>query len=98
MEEDDYGDIEHFVVHWTAAAGSVGLMRPHFPSWRRQLRENGVDKVTIFDARAANLMTLFINNAKPGPKSVQERKAMHTHRNLIWAQGVPMLRQRGWKM
>ena len=96
MNADDYSDIEDYILRWTAAGPSIGALRPHFPKWRRQLLANGVERVSVFDARASNLMIAFIHNATP--KSAQNRTTMHEHRNLLYAQGVPMLRGRGWKI
>ncbi len=94
--DPEYNDIENYILQWTPAGTSIELMRPHFPSWRRRLRESGVEKVSVNDAVASNLMVHFIREA--APRSVQDRHAMHEHRNLLWAQGVPMFRGRGWKI
>jgi hypothetical protein len=94
MEAENYIDIEAY-IRQSGAAPSLGLMRPLFPRWRRQLRENGVERVSVYDTLSSNLMTGFIWDA--ASPSVQDRKAMHDHRNLQWAVGTPMLRERGWK-
>jgi hypothetical protein len=92
---EDYSDIEDFILCWTAAGSSIHLMRPLFPRWRQQLIENGVERVSVFDTLGSNLMIHFIRDAMPKP--AQDRAAMHDHRNLLWAVGAPMLRERGWK-
>jgi hypothetical protein len=89
----EYSDIEACILT-SGAAPSIGLMRPLFPRWRHQLLENGVDKVSMYDTLSSNLMIGFIWDAS---KSEHDPKAMHEHRNLTWAVGAPMLRERGWK-
>ena len=96
MTADDYLDIEEYILRWSAAGPSIGHLRPLFPRWREQLLANGVERVSVFDAVASNLMIAFTQNATP--KAHQNRAAMHDHRNLLYAQGVPMLRGRGWKV
>jgi hypothetical protein len=92
---EDYSDIEDFILRWTAAGTSIHLMRPFIPRWRRQLLENGVERVSVFNTLASDLMIASIQNATPG--QCQDKKAMHEHRNLLYAVGAPMLRGRGWK-
>lgn len=96
MSADDYRDIEDYILRWTAAGPSIGHLRPLFPRWRLQLLANGIERVSVFDAVASNLMIAFIQNATP--KAHQNRASMHDHRNLLYTQGVPMLRGRGWKL
>jgi hypothetical protein len=95
MSDEDYSDIEDYILRWTAAGSSIHLLRPYFPRWRQQLRQSGVDRVSVFDTLASDLMIAFIQNATP--KSAQNRAAMHDHRNLLCTVGTPMLRGRGWK-
>jgi hypothetical protein len=92
---DDYSDIEVFILQWTAAGPSIELLCPHFGRWRHQLLENGIEKVSVYDALAGNLMVAFIRDAMP--RTLHNRQAMHDHRNLLYVQGAPMLRKRGWK-
>ena len=95
MSHQDYGDIEDYVLRWSAAGPSIDLLRPYFPRWRRQLLASGVERVSVFDTLASDLMIAFIQNA--APKSAQDPAAMHDHRNLLYEVGAPMLRERGWK-
>ena len=94
MKDEDYSDIEKYVLN-SGAAPSVDLLRLYFPRWRRQLIENGVERVSILDPLASNLVSGFIHDAMP--KAEQDRSAMHEHRNVLWAQGTRMLHDRGWK-
>lgn len=89
--------------------GDLPLVRhPMLPLQRRALALR--DNVTACDAfyialaealsmplltLASNLMVAFIRDAMP--KRLQDRRAMHAHRNLLYAQGAPMLGERGWK-
>lgn len=90
----DFNDIEDYILQ-SSAAPSIDLIRPHFPRWRRQLLENGIERVSVSDTAASDLMILFIQNAMPKPD--QNGAAVHDHRNLLNKVGVPMLRKRGWK-
>ena len=93
MDNDDFRDLEDYVLR-SGAAPSLGLLRPYFPRWRRQLLANGVVRASR-DTLASDLMIGFIWDAMP--TSAQNRSAMHDHRNLLCRLGAPMLRQRGWK-
>ncbi len=95
MTDEGYSDIEDYILRWTAAGPSLHLLRPYSPRWRQQLRQNGVERVSVFDTVPSNPMIAFIQNAMR--KSAQDRMAMHDHRNLLYAVGAPMLRGRGWK-
>lgn len=92
---EDYADIENYCLQ-SGLGASIHLLRPLYPRWRHQLVANGVNRVSMFDTLASNLMIEFIRDAMPRPD--QDRKAMHDHRNLLWATGAPMLRERGWKV
>jgi hypothetical protein len=89
---DDYRDIEQYILH-SGAAPSIAILRPRFPQWRRRLLANGIERVSIFDALASNIMVLLVRDAVAKP----DRAGTHDHRNLLWRQGAPMLRKRGWK-
>ena len=92
---DDYKDIEAW-LYWSGLIGpSVVDMRPSFPRWRRRLLKNGINRISLHDARANNLMTLLVNEAMP-PEH-QDKEKMHHLRNIIYAQDIPMMRDRGWK-
>ena len=89
---EDYSDIEQYILH-SAAAPSIAVLRPRFPRWRRRLLANGIERVSISDALASNIMVLLIRDALAKP----DRAGTHEHRNLLWKQGAPMLGERGWK-
>ena len=92
---DDYKDIEAYLYRSGLIGQSVANMRPFFPRWRRQLLKNGIDRISLHDARANNLMTLFVNEAMP--LEHQDKEKMHNLRNIIYAQDIPIMRDRGWK-
>ena len=95
VPDDDYSDIEEYILR-SGAAPSIEFMRPHFPRWRRHLRENGVERVSRHDALSSNLMVLLIKGT--APKEFQDQHALHNIRNILSRQGAPTFRKRGWKV
>ena len=92
---EDFSDIENFVLSPWGPATAVDKLRPLYSKCRRWLGANGVERLSVHDALGANLMTEFIRDHMP--KAEWDHAASHDHRNLLWAQGAPMLRGRGWK-
>jgi len=94
VSDDNFGDLEYYVLH-SAVAAAIEQLRPDFPRWRGHLLKNGIERVSIQDAKASNLMTDLIKNAMP--KSEQDQAAMHNNRNILSRQGAPTFEKRGWK-
>lgn len=94
VNDGDYSDIEAWILR-SGAGPSVDLMRSDFPRWRRLLLENGVERVSLYNAKSSNLMTLLVMGT--APKSHQDQRAMHNIRNILSRQGAPTFHKRGWK-
>lgn len=77
-DTDDFADLESYILH-TPAAPSLDAMRPLFPRWRRYLRSQGVERVTLLDTNASNIMIQLIMEAIPERNGAKE----HMQRNLI---------------
>jgi hypothetical protein len=92
---DDYSDIEEYMLRSGYVWISVEQLRPRFPRWRRFLLENGVERVSRYDAKANNLMVSVLRGARP--RSQRDEEYEHNLRNVMWSQGVPTFRIRGWK-
>ena len=103
---DDFSDMETAILR-SAAAPSVVRLRPHFPSWRRQMIENGFGRVPapmtssgIRDDLATNLFWLLVKQARD-PKLRRERanaEDEHNLRNILSYMRLPMFGNRGrWK-
>ena len=103
---DDFSDMETAILH-SAAGPSVVRLRPHFPSWRRQMIENGFGRVPapmtssgIRDDLATDLFWLLVKQARD-PKLRRERanaEDEHNLRNILSYMRLPMFANRGrWK-
>jgi hypothetical protein len=86
VSDDDYSDIELCVLR-SGAGPAIHALRPMFPRWRHHLLANGVERVSKYDAKASNIMTLLIVGQKGG----------HNLRNILSRQGAPTFQARGWK-
>lgn len=104
--QDDFSDMETAILH-SAAARSVARLRPHFPSWRRQMIENGFGRVPapmtssgIREDLATELFWLLVKQARD-PKLRRERanaEDEHHLRNILSYMRLPMFANRGrWK-
>jgi hypothetical protein len=80
MDTDDYADIEDYILH-SAAAPSLGALRPHFPRWREHLILQGVPRVTLADTNASNTMIDLLYEAMP--KRKRDAAKEHAHRDHI---------------
>ena len=93
---DGHRKASHSLIGVALVVGqSVADMQPFYPRWRRRLLKNGIDRISPHDARAHNLMTSFVNEAM-SPEH-QDKEKMHHLRNIIYAQDIPIMRDRGWK-
>jgi hypothetical protein len=92
--EDEYRDIEEWILR-SGAGPAIGVLRRHFPRWRRFLLAEGVDRVSRGDAKANNLMVLLINGT--ALRGYQDQRALHNIRNILSRQGAPTFSKRGWK-
>ena len=92
---DDFCDFEQYMLHSGYTWSSIEQLRPHFPRWRRFLREQGVDRVLKSDATASNLMISVLEDAAPGGR--RDQGVLHNIRNILSRQGAPAFSKRGWK-
>src|SRR5580700_9431113 len=95
MTHEDCDDIESYIVRWSSAGPSIDLLRPYFPRWRQQLFRERSRASFGLRHTCQQPHDWVIQDAMPNVE--QNRSAMHDHRNLLWAVGAPMLRERGWK-
>ena len=93
VEEADYSDID--VFNFGAWGPAQPSLVPLYPKLRRYLVANGVERLTVGDAVAANLAVEFICSHKP--QGVRDDGETHELRNILGRQGAPTFRDRGWK-
>ena len=69
---------------------SLEHVRPDFPRGRRHVLENGVERVSMYDGKACNLMVLVVKGT--APRATQDQKGLHNVRNIR----AGMERLRSW--
>ena len=75
MIKNDYSDFEAWLHKSGLIEKSIDDMRPDFPRWREQLKKNGIDRVSFGDAKADNMMDLFVHGAMQ--RENQDKNQMH---------------------